>query len=433
MELCIFTLRFAIAIDYYCALGIASTKNQAMRQKIAALSILTNLGVLIFFKYLGAFDGAWSLTEPRMSIMSLGVHDILLPLGLSFYTLQSMGYTIDVYRGRIPPERHFGYFALYVSFFPQLVAGPIERPGRLLPQLRNPKRITAKNIEAGVFIILFGLIKKVVVADRLFILLSEWRVAPEALDGWQAVIFGSVTFLAVYLDISAYTDIARGSARLFGINLTLNFNYPYRALSIGDFWQRWHISLTSWLRDYLYTPLVSLNRSRFYQHLSLIFTFLVIGLWHGPTVPYLVMGGLHGCVIVLERMASARGIRWPVTSLYNSFRWLRVQLIMNLSGVLFLSPTMETAMSIYSQSFQYDSFWGTESFIVQMHGYTFLVLLLGGLSFVGLINIYGGSEGAQRVLCSYPSWLKYTVFYILLFCILAFAERSSGVFLYFDF
>jgi D-alanyl-lipoteichoic acid acyltransferase DltB (MBOAT superfamily) len=286
--------------------------------------------------------------------MELG--NIVLPLGISFYTLQSIGYTIDVYKKIIKAERHFGYFSLYVCFFPQLVAGPIERPQKLIPQLRNPSLISILDIQSGLFLIGLGLFKKLIISDRLFIILNDSLSISNSLLGWQAWMFGTLALVAIYLDISAYTDIARGSARLFGIELSINFNRPMLARSLGEFWQRWHISLSTWIMTYVFTPLAQLSSSRIHRHLSLIVTFLIIGLWHGATMPFILMGGMHGCVIVIERILANTNFKWPKTSFFNFLRIIRTHLLLNISGVLFLSPTMDIAINIYEQMFIFESF-----------------------------------------------------------------------------
>lgn len=426
-------LLISVSIDYFCAIAIKDAKNELHRKAFLVASVVANLTILAFFKYFLVFFEGWSWIEVRSSVMSPETKDILLPLGLSFYTLQSMGYTIDVFRGKTPPERHFGYFFLYVSFFPQLVAGPIERSYQLLPQLRNPQPVTAKDIERGIYLILFGLFKKLIVADRLFVLVREWSATPESIFGWQALCYGTFAFFAFYMDISAYTDIARGSARLFGIKLTRNFKRPFIALNIGDLWRRWHISLTSWLMDYLFRPLARLNKARWYRHFALIVTFLIIGLWHGPTVPFIVFGGLHGTLIVLERIAIANSIQLPESVFFVLLRWLRVQTVINLTGILFLAPTMSEAWTLFSRIWKSESFWGHEPLIEQLHGEVFAGFLFGGLFIVVLLGEVLNRDKVLNHIRRLHVAYRYALLYLVLFCILAFAERTSGDFIYFDF
>lgn len=426
-------LMASISIDYFCAIKIASSKSLIKRRFLLVLSITINLGILFFFKYLTEFYESWSWIEVRTNILNSQIENILLPLGISFYTLQSMGYTIDVYRKTVQPEYHFGYFSLYVCFFPQLVAGPIERPQRLLPQLRQAKQINIQRLESGLFLIGFGLFKKLVVADRLFVLLNDNLSSYQTLAGWQALSFGTAALLAVYLDISAYTDIARGSARLFGIELTRNFKRPMLAYSLGEFWQRWHISLSNWMMDYLFRPLAQLSRSKIHRYFALIATFMIIGLWHGPTLPFILMGTLQGIVIVLERIAFSNGLILPKTIFFNILRLLRTHVILNISGVLFLSSTMEVAANIYEQMFYFESFWGNTPFKEQLHGYWFFFLLLGGAIAVLITNMIIESPIARSIVSKSSIWIRCALLYSLFFVVLAFAERTSDDFLYFIF
>lgn len=426
-------LLVSISIDYFCANRIGEVQSQSSKRVWLGLSIATNLAVLVFFKYLSAFVEHWFWLEARGSLITHDAQTILLPLGISYYTLQSMGYTIDVYRGTVSPERHFGYFALYVAFFPQLVAGPIERPDRLLPQLRACKPIIATDIEAGAFLILFGLAKKLVLTDRLFVLIRDWLASPENLAGYQAFIFGSLVVVAVCLDISAYTDIARGSARLFGVELMRNFDRPFLARSQAEFFQRWHISLSSWLMDYFFRPLAALARARWYRYLVLVFTFALMGLWHGPTLPFVGFGVLNGMSIVGERVAARRGWQWPRTRLMDAFRWLRVQLILNISGVLFVASDMAGAGRILERIWTAERFWGALPLSTQLHGRLFLGVL--GLWAIAelLITYLGGVDRVIARLQSALSWHRVAVAYCAIGFVLAFGERGADGFLYFDF
>jgi D-alanyl-lipoteichoic acid acyltransferase DltB (MBOAT superfamily) len=391
---------------------------------------MSNLAILFFFKYFTELYDHWKWIEARTSIIGLDIEHILLPLGISFYTLQSMGYTIDVYKKEIKAERHFGYFALYVSFFPQLVAGPIERAKDLLPQLHKPASITTDKIISGLFLIGFGLFKKLIIADRLFVLLNESLSSSSNLQGWQALSFGTLAFLAVYMDISAYTDIARGSARLFGIELSINFKKPMLAKSLGEFWQRWHISLSSWIMNYVFKPLAQLNRSKIHRNFSLIITFLIIGLWHGPTLPVILMGALHGCVIVLERLFASNGYKWPKSKTFNVLRIIRTHIFINISGVLFLSPPMSVAMDIYSQIFNYDFFINQKVSIFQLHGYSFFPILFGGLIITMVVDKL---KSRISIINRLSAYYRYGLLYIIFFIAIAFGERTSDEFFYFIF
>jgi D-alanyl-lipoteichoic acid acyltransferase DltB (MBOAT superfamily) len=279
------------------------------------------LGVLFFFKYFNFLSGS---VTALLRAFSLPVEDylldLILPVGISFYTFQTLSYVIDVYRGTITAERHFGYYALFVSFFPQLVAGPIERPQNLIPQLKAEHRFQSDDFTAGLKIMLAGFFKKVVIADQLASYVVAVYSSPENATA-PAIIVATVLFtFQVYCDFSGYTDIAVGCARIMGIRLMQNFNLPYSARSIHEFWQRWHISLTSWFQDYIFYPLAmnkKLSRTArkwgkklhnprigtmLPQCVALFVTFLLSGLWHGAAWTFVLWGAIHGVYQVVERL-----------------------------------------------------------------------------------------------------------------------------------
>ena len=273
------------------------------RRAFLLTSIIVNLSLLGFFKYFGFFaeSAEQILTgfgwQPGWLLL-----EVLLPVGISFYTFQSMAYSIDIYRGHINSVRDFPTFATYIAFFPQLVAGPIERPANLLPQLQETRRFHADDVHTGSRLILTGLFKKVFVADNCAILVN-YAFDPSTPLNLQWAILGAIAFaFQIYGDFSGYTDIARGSARLFGIRLMRNFRFPYIARGPSDFWQRWHISLSSWFRDYLYIPLGGNRFSNLLTLRNLVITMLLAGLWHGAAWTFVVWGGYHGLLLVIYRV-----------------------------------------------------------------------------------------------------------------------------------
>ena len=283
------------AVSYVCALRIDCAQTARGRRRWLLPGAGAPLMCLIFFKYTGLLlaSGASLLRLSGLGVDTTDVN-ILLPVGISFYTFQTLSYVLDVYRGRIRPERHFGYYALFVSFFPQLVAGPIERPEHLLPQLKAERKPCGDDIRQGVWLMLRGFFKKLAVADVLAAIADPVFAAAGQATG-PAVLTGTVCFaLQIYCDFSGYSDIACGSARLMGIRLMRNFDRPYRAQSIRDFWRRWHISLTGWFSDYVYKPLGG-NRAGLAKQLrNILVVFLLSGLWHGASWNFLVWGGIHG-------------------------------------------------------------------------------------------------------------------------------------------
>ncbi|MEX2445509.1 MAG: MBOAT family O-acyltransferase, partial [Alkalispirochaeta sp.] len=275
------------------ARGIAESQSERRRRLLLVMSIATNLGILGYFKYFNFFNDVMGSPLPRMRF--------LLPVGISFYTFQSMSYTIDVFRRRVQPERHLGQFALYVSYFPQLVAGPIERAGNLIPQLRRMPDLRWHNAAFGFQQMLIGFFKKVVIADRLAPLVNTVYAAPEAFEGPQLALATVFFAIQIYCDFSGYSDIAIGIARIFGIRIMRNFDRPYLSKSISEFWSRWHISLSTWFRDYVYIPLGGNRRGPGRVYLNVLVTFLLSGLWHGANWTFIVWGAYHGVLLMGER------------------------------------------------------------------------------------------------------------------------------------
>ena len=296
-------LVFTMALDYFVAIGIDSARTERNRKYFLTFSIVANLGILFIFKYFNLFSGVVaSITGRSTPMLSL-----VLPFGISFYTFHAMSYTIDVYRKTIPVERNFIYYSGYVMFFPQLVAGPIARASHLLHQFSEKKVFRIENLKAGSWLILRGYVLKVVLADHLGAYVDAYfgtDVIKTPFLVTQAIYFFA---FQIYFDFSGYTDMARGIARLMDFDLVVNFNRPYVATSITDFWRRWHISLSTWLRDYLYISLGGNRHGSWKTYRNLMLTMLLGGLWHGAHFTFLVWGGLHGLYLVAEK---ALGNTW---------------------------------------------------------------------------------------------------------------------------
>lgn len=321
----ILILFLTIIIDYIAGIWIEkSTGNY--RRWLLILSLISNLGILAFFKYLGFFTEniaalfeavqmphlAQTVTEQvnrvfikvlhvfgQSGISSYKDNMSILPIGLSFHTFQAMSYTIEVYRGNQKAERHFGIYALYVMFYPQLVAGPIERPQNVLWQFHSYFNYDKENVKAGLMQMAFGLFKKLVIADRLSMLVDHAYGNPSAHNGLTLLAATFFYTFQIYCDFSGYSDVAIGAARVMGFTLMENFRTPYIAQSISEFWRRWHISLSTWFRDYLYIPLGGNRKGEFRQYLNMLIVFLASGLWHGPNWTYVIWGGLNGVYQIL--------------------------------------------------------------------------------------------------------------------------------------
>ena len=291
------------AVDYWAGRMLSRSDDEAFRKRILFVSMAANIGMLAVFKYFGFFvDSAvellnWIGFEPNRPAL-----EILLPAGISFYTFQSMSYTIDVYRRRMDAAQHFGDFATFVAYFPHLVAGPIQVAKWLLPQIENPRdKPDAEKIRSALFLILLGLFKKVAIGDAVA------GIADKAFEGSGSagavtLMLGAVAFaLQIYGDFAGYSDIARGTSRLFGIELKRNFEQPYLSRSITEFWRTWHISLSTWLHDYLYVPLGGNKGGPSKTYRNLMLTMLLGGLWHGASWTFVIWGGLHGLFLAVHR------------------------------------------------------------------------------------------------------------------------------------
>lgn len=297
-------LALSTVVDYTVGAKLATTQNQRARKILLIGSLVVNLGMLGIFKYLNFFAASFaSMLENVGLAPNRPLLNVLLPVGISFYTFQTMSYTIDVYRNRINPVANFIDFATFVAYFPQLVAGPIERAKLLLPQITKRERSISKDtIASGVGLIVLGLAKKVVLADGVAHIADRAFDSPAELS-WIAICAGVLAFaIQIYGDFAGYTDIARGVSRLLGIELSVNFSQPYLSRSITEFWRRWHISLSNWLRDYLYISLGGNRRGAIRTYVNLMATMLLGGLWHGASWNFVVWGGLHGLYLVVHRL-----------------------------------------------------------------------------------------------------------------------------------
>jgi alginate O-acetyltransferase complex protein AlgI len=292
-------------MDFGCGLWVDREQRSRRRRVIVALSMALNLGLLGYFKYYNFFADSLQVLLARLGLpVPLAHLKIVLPIGISFYTFQSMSYVIDVYRRQIKPTRNLIQFATFVSFFPHLVAGPIMRPTTLLPQVAAPRRFKVDQLYAGAYLILWGLVKKVVVADNLAVIVNDLFGRWQTLDGGLALLALYAFAFQIYGDFSGYTDMARGIAKCLGFELALNFNLPYFATSPKDFWNRWHISLSSWLRDYLYIPLGGSRGGTIATCRNLMLTMVLGGLWHGAAWTFVVWGFYQGLLLVLHRAAA---------------------------------------------------------------------------------------------------------------------------------
>jgi D-alanyl-lipoteichoic acid acyltransferase DltB (MBOAT superfamily) len=301
-------LWFSTLLDYTCGGAIARSHDPRRRKAFLLAAIVGNLGLLCFFKY---WD--WAAAGLQAALAHFGVESpvpvlgLALPVGISFYTFGTLSYSIDSYRGQVKPARSLLDFGVFVSFFPHLVAGPILRAAQFLPQLEHPPALDRQRLNSALYRIGLGLAKKVVLADTLGRLIVDPIYGdPASTSAWMHLLAAEIFVVQIYFDFSAYCDIAIGAARLFGFELPENFNRPYLSLSVREFWRRWHMTLSTWLRDYVYFPLGGSRRSEPRVCFNLIVSMVLIGLWHGATVPWLIMGFLQGVAMCVERFLERR-------------------------------------------------------------------------------------------------------------------------------
>jgi alginate O-acetyltransferase complex protein AlgI len=294
----IFILFFTIIIDYFAGIWLEKTEGKS-RKWLLIISLISNIGILAFYKYYGFFFenishilGLWEIQNP------LPIFKFMLPIGLSFHTFQAMSYTIEVYRGNQKAEHHFGIYALYVMFYPQLVAGPIERPQNVLHQFHTKFNYDWEKVKSGLMMMAWGLFKKVVIADRLAMVVDFAYKNPAEHSGLTLLVATFFYTFQIYCDFSGYSDIALGSAKVMGFDLMENFRTPYFSTSISEFWRRWHISLSTWFRDYLYIPLGGNRVSEWRRYFNQFFVFMISGLWHGASWTFVIWGSLHGFYLI---------------------------------------------------------------------------------------------------------------------------------------
>ncbi|MCW9014612.1 MAG: MBOAT family protein [Gammaproteobacteria bacterium] len=340
-------------IDYFVATGIYQTDIQKRKKRLLMVSICANLGMLGFFKYYNFFSS--EMADLLLSVgmpVSMPVLNIVLPVGISFYTFQTMSYTIDVYRGRTTPTHQFLDFALYVSFFPQLVAGPIERSYKLLPQILEHRPKLKENFVEGLYHVMIGMFKKVVIADNMAPIVNNVFSRPVSDLTGPEILIGIYAFaFQIYGDFSGYSSIAQGIAKWMGFNLSWNFKMPYFAVSPSDFWQRWHISLSSWLRDYLYITLGGNRGGNLLTLRNLMLTMLLGGLWHGANWTFIVWGFYHGLLLIVYRVFEFKQGDLPRALMHHRigkvFRMILFFHLICISWLLFRADSMSQAWEMF--------------------------------------------------------------------------------------
>jgi alginate O-acetyltransferase complex protein AlgI len=412
--------------DYAAALAMERTENRRWKRLWLGLSLSVNLGLLAVFKYLGFLsDTVHAVTGGAFSLPEL---DVLLPLGISFYTFQTLSYSIDVYRGDRPAERHLGRFALYVSFFPQLVAGPIERSTRLLPQFRATHRFNRADVTAGLRLMLWGFFKKLVIADRLGMVVDMVYAQPDAHSPWAAVLVMYCFTFQIYADFSGYSDIAIGAARVMGFDLMENFRRPFYASSVSEHWRRWHISLSTWFRDYVFVPLGGSRVNSGRVLFNLMVVFLVSGLWHGAAWTFVIWGGLHGIAVCLERVLGVASLERRSRAV-RFVGWLLMFHFLCAAFIIFRSPSLADAVHMMARIFEV--FQGAP-LSLPVNTPQLGAMVLGVAVLMG-VEWFQGDRSFGGFIAGLPGWLRWTFYYSVFAMIVVLGVFRAQEFIYFQF
>ncbi len=427
-------------IDYWVGRGISAASDKAKRRALLVCSLVSNLGLLGFFKYYDFFSESLRVALERIGVEADPVLlHVILPVGISFYTFQTLSYTIDVYRGTTKAAKNPFDFALYVAFFPQLIAGPIERSSRLLPQIQNPRRLTHDHLRRGVWLILYGMFMKVAVADNLSVYADGLfgSPSPEGFEVWVRVL---AFMFQIYGDFAGYSAIARGVASLMGFSLMVNFNAPYLSVNPSEFWQRWHISLSSWLRDYLYIPLGG-NRGGIRSGCrNLMLTMLLGGLWHGAGWNFILWGLYHGLLLIIYRVlgsffGSKRDGQEPlresvvrrVVGVLRRVCLTVVFFVLTLySWLLFRCHSLGDVLDKTRDGFRFGAEWTASDQVLLQ---TVLVLIAPVVLLDLCIHRFGGNNFMTRA----PLLVRWPIYALMFVWIYLVGVRGGAQFIYFQF
>ncbi len=431
-------LWFTIVVDYFAGLLIESATGP-QRKRFLLLSICANVGVLVVFKYGNfiwgnvAWLGSFVHWQPPFHVA------IMMPIGLSFHTFQAMSYTIEVYRGRQAAERHFWTYALYVMFYPQLVAGPIERPQHLLHQFRERHAFNPDRATKGLRRMLAGFFKKIVVADRLAMVVDPIYASP-AQQSAPALLLAMLCFaVEIYCDFSGYCDIAIGAAQVMGFRLVENFKFPLWSRSLGEYWQRWHISLTSWFRDYVFAPM-GRRASWTRRYISLLVTFFLAGLWHGPNWTYVAWAMYHGLWFATAH--AVRKLRKRIVGpiprhlqgIVSVIKFTGTLTGICIGGVFFRSRTVTEAIDIIGRLFN-PFFW--QRTMSQWPPGNLdrrsLWISVGAIALATPVEYLLAHKQLDKRVDAGPLWVRWMIYYTVVFAILVFGEFEARPFFYFQF
>lgn len=419
-------------IDYSVGLAIYRSTQKSVRSWLMAVCLVSNLGLLFYFKYYNFFIESFSGLIQSLGLNSDGMYiEVILPAGISFYTFQTLSYTLDIYKNKLKPTDNFIDFMGFICFFPQLVAGPIERASALLPQMQKPRQFNYTLAATGGRMVVYGFFKKLVIADPLSLRVDAIFLNPQQYSGLETFLGGMLFLIQLYLDFSAYSDIAKGTARMLGFELMKNFDTPLFATSVPEFWRRWHISLTTWFRDYLFLPLVKLRfDNTLWRISSTILLFVVIGIWHGANMTFIYFGFLMGLCFIPTLLAKNTPWLKEVIKYFNTNKVgkfiamaFTFTLISEIS-VLFRAENMANALSIYKNIVYAKQFFQLDEYIHRLFP---LVILFFVFEYVMRKKEY------CLDIQSWPSWLRYTTYVALSLSILIYGYFDEAPFYYFQF
>ncbi len=428
-------------VDYIASRRMATLEDNGQRKRWLYLSLFTNLGILFGFKYFNFVGDNINALFDRFNVFyDVPAFEYLLPVGISFYTFQTLSYTIDVYQRKIEPEKHFGLFALYVSFFPQLVAGPIERPSRLLPQFHKEQVFSYENVTKGLRLMLWGFFLKLVVADRLAPIVDAIYNNPEQYAGLE-VALGTVFFcFQIFGDFAGYSSIAIGAAKVMGYDLMENFRRPYFAASIREFWQRWHISLSTWFRDYVYIPLGGNRVVKWRWYYNLFITFLVSGIWHGANWTFVVWGALHGFYLVFaiwmkpyfDKLDASTGMdkRPGVMHLWRVFTTF---ILAAFAWIFFRANSLSDAFTLIGNLFRPSA--SDSGLLSSINGVEPMEIILGfsAIALMEMIHFFDETKRFESPLFHTNTGIRWGTMVFLITVILTFGVFTSSEFIYFQF
>ena len=436
---------FSTVSTFLCSIAIDKAKNRKAKKLSLTLSLCVNLAILFLFKYYGFFTDniAWLFGKIGVAV-NMPAFDLLLPVGISFYTFQALGYAIDVYRGDVEREKSFVTYALFVSFFPQLVAGPIERSKNLLPQFKQTYKFSYSRAREGLVLMAWGFFKKMVIADGVATVVTLVYNTPTNYTGLQLIIATVLFAFQVYCDFGGYSDIAIGCAKVLGFNLMRNFKKPYFSTSLQEFWRRWHVSLSSWFSDYVYIPLGGSRKGKVRTYINLIITFLVSGLWHGANWTFVLWGLLNGVYVCISRAMRPAKQRFVAKHkleknvVYNAFSALFVFVCICFSYIFFRANTFSDASYIVTHLFSDIGSWFTSGYFnAQLTGITFFankgIALVCSIAFMLVTELWEGKDELSQKICRQKFPVRWVFYYAVILLILFFGNFGKSPFVYFDF